>query len=369
MFSSPLFDKLSGFIAALPQRSRQQLLAALIWLVLALFCTLALGHYYGQQKSVAIERDRAEARAAAAFLAGQSLERIVAGDRISMQLLGQQLLALPAISGISVQDVESNALAQVGDPQGGESVTAPVVLHDSIAGSVTVNFVPGGGVGFPWASLLLCLVFALPFSAACALAAGALSPLFSGASAAGAGRRSLPVAEAVPATRPRPEPEIAVGLYIRPLNWAQLGNQLSRSALEGLQLELEERLQLLGRIYDARPLKHAGPQRGLGFCGDDAAFRAVCCGLLLRELQGASRATGLQLGLAVVPAQPESFDFSSELLLAQSRGLSLHPQLLGDQSLQGRIEQHGASWGAEVTGLVPSYQKLLDNQLRQLLNA
>lgn len=366
MFVSLSPKKLPGLIAALPLRTQQQLLAAVIWLVLAIFCSAALGHYYGQQKSAAIARDRASAEAAAKFLAAQSLERIVAGDRISMQLLGQQLLQLPAISGISVQDVESNALAQVGDSERGETVSAPVVLHDSIAGSVTISFLPGSGVGFPWASLLLCLVFALPFSAAAALAAGSLFPF----SAAGV-RRNLPVVEAAPAARPKPEPvpEIAVGLYIRPLNWAQLGNQLSRSALDKLQLELEERLHLLRRIYDARPLKNAGPQQGLGFCGDDAAFRAVCCGLLLRELQAASRATGLQLGLAVVPAQPESFDFSGEQLLAQSRGLSLHPGLLDDLSLGGRIEQHGTSWGAEVTGLVPAYQKLLDNQLRQLLNA
>lgn len=353
-------QKLPKRLAQLPQRRRQQLLAGLIWLVLALFCSVALGHYYGQQKSAAIARDRAEARAAARFLAGQSLERIVAGDRISMQLLGKQLLALPAITGITVQDVESNPLAQVGDPERGETVTEPVVLHDSLAGSVTVNLLPGSGAHFPWGSLLLALVFALPFSAAAALASGALSSLATGAAA----RRALPVMEAKP--QRGPEPEVRVGLYIRPLNWVQLGNQLSRSALEKLQLELEERLQLLRRIYDARPLKHAGPQRGVGFCGGDAAFRAVCCGLLLRELQSGS---GLQLAVAVVPAAPESRDFSGEQLLSRVHGLSLHGELLEDDSLAGRIESYGADWGAEVTGLTPSYQKLLDNQLRQLLNA
>ncbi|SEA42467.1 hypothetical protein [Microbulbifer marinus] len=357
--------KLPELIAGLPQRTQQQLLAAAIWLVLGLFCGAALGHYYGQQKSAAVARDRDSAAAAAAFLASQSLESIVAGDRISMQLLTQQLLELPAISGITVQDVESNTLAQVGDSGRGESISAPVVLHDSIAGNVTVHLLPGSGVSFPWASLLLSLVFALPFSAAAALAAGASSSARAGA----ASRRSVPVVQARPAPPPPPEPEITVGLYIRPLNWAQLGNQLSRSALEKLQLELEQRLQLLRRIYDARPLEHAGPQQGLGFCGGDAAFRAVCCGLLLRELHSASRATGLQLALAVVPARPQSFDFSGEQLLAQSRGLSLHAELLDDKSLDGRVEHHGASWGAEVTGLVPTYQKLLDNQLHQLLNA
>ncbi|WP_323845786.1 hypothetical protein [Microbulbifer magnicolonia] len=356
---------LPQLIAGLPQRTQQQLLAAAIWLVLALFCSAALGHYYGQQKSAAVARDRAAAAAAATFLAGQSLERIVAGDRISMQLLAQQMLALPAISGIAVQDVESNTLAQVGDTERGESLNVPVVLHDSIAGSVSVNLLPGSGVDFPWASLLLSLVFALPFSAAAALAAITVSPLAAGAAA----RRAVPVVQPRPVPQARAEPEIVVGLYIRPLNWAQLGNQLSRTALDKLQLELAERLQLLRRIYDARPLQHAGPQQGLGFCGEDAAFRAVCCGLLLRELHSASRATGLQLALAVVPAQPQSFDFSGEQLLAQSRGLSLHADLLADKSLDGRIEHHGASWGAEVTGLVPSYQRLLDNQLRQLLNA
>lgn len=360
MFAN-LFSKslnLPRLIATLPQRTRQQLLAGGIWLVLAAFCAVALGHYYGQQKSAAVARDRIEAQAAARFLASQSLERIVAGDRISMQLLTKQLLELPAISGITVQDVESNPLAQVGDPERGETVTEPVVLHDSLAGSVTINLRPGAGVNYPWASLLLSLVFALPFSAAAALAATNLPQ-----------RRPVPLVQAKSTPQPEPEPEVVAGLYIRPLNWAQLGNQLSRSALEKLQADLEERLQLLRRIYDARPLKHAGPQQGLGFCGDDAVFRAVCCGLLLRELHSASRATGLQLGLAVVSAGPGAFDFSGEQLLSQSRGLALHEDLLEDPSLVGRIESHGASWGVEITGLAGHYQKLLDNQLRQLLQA
>ncbi|MCX2796308.1 hypothetical protein OQJ62_15390 [Microbulbifer thermotolerans] len=355
MIASLSLKQLPERITALPQKAQQQLLAALIWLVLALFCGAALGHYHGQQVAAATARDRAEAEAAAKFLAAQSLEPIVAGDRISIQLLGQQVLALPAITGVSIRDVESNALAQVGDIHSGESVTAPVVLHDSIAGSVTVNLLPGGDIPFPWASLLLCLVFALPISAAAALAAASLIR-----------RRKLPLVQAVPT--PRAVPEVAVGLYLRPLNWAQLGNQLSRSALEKLERALEGQLQLLGRIYDAQPLKHAGPQQGLGFCGEDAAFRAVCCGLLLRELQGATPAAGLQLGLAVVPAQLSVFGFASELLLAQTRGLSLHPELLGNPSLDGRIVRHDASWGAEITGLTPNYQKLLDNQLRQLGN-
>ncbi|WP_226877067.1 hypothetical protein [Microbulbifer hainanensis] len=359
MFAELFSKTLPDLLERLTQRQRQQLLAGGIWLVIAVFCASALGHYYGQRKAAAVVRDRAEARAAATFLAAQSLERIVAGDRISLQLLTQQVLDLPAISGVTVQDVESNPLAQVGDADRGEAVTAPVVLHDSLAGSVTINLLPGRDVRYPWGSLLLSLVFALPFSAAAALAFGNRRPA----------RRAMPVmrAQAAP-PQPKPEPEVRVGLYVRPLNWTQLGNQLSRSALENLQAELEERLQLLRRIYDGQPLKHAGPQQGLGFCGEDAAFRAVCCGLLLRELQAASRATGLQLGVAVVPAQPQAFDFSGEQLLAQARGLSLHGELLDDTSLNGRIESYGASWGAEVSGLTPPYQKLLDNQLRQLLN-
>ena len=91
---------------------------------------------------------------------------------------------------------------------------------------------------------------------------------------------------------------------------SQLGNQLSRSALDSLQAELQQRLQLLTHIYDARPLPSSGPSVGLGFAGDDAAFRAVCAGLILRGLQQSSRATGLQLALSVLPAKPEQFDFN-----------------------------------------------------------
>ncbi|WP_299594569.1 hypothetical protein [uncultured Microbulbifer sp.] len=352
-FSSSLPQRLAG----LSTRQQRQLLAATIWLTLAGFCLATLGHAYGQQQSAAVARDRASAEAAAKLLASQSLDQIVAGDRISLQMLAQQTLALPAVRGVTIQDVDSSPLAQAGVRNRGEMITEPVVLHDSLAGSVALNIQPGASVPYPWASLLLCLIFALPFSAACALAASQLKP----------GRQRTPLV--VPKAQPKPPPEVTAGLYLRPLNWAQLGNQLSHSALDGLQAELEQRLQLLTRIYDARPLPSAGPFVGLGFAGDDAAFRAVCAGLLLRGLQQSSRATGLQLALAVLPTKPEELDFGGEQLLSQSRGLALHPQLQDDESLEDRIQCHTTSWGAEVTGLNPKLQQLLDNQLQQLVSA
>ncbi|WP_237059313.1 hypothetical protein [Microbulbifer sediminum] len=354
---STLKKEIQRIYAQMPRYLRQQLIAAGIWLVLACFCAVALSNYYAGQRDAAIDRDRATAEVAASVLASQSLESIVAGDRISLQLLAKNMLELPVISGIAIQDVESNALAQAGDLDSGEAVSAPVVLHDSIAGNVIVHLHPGAGVRYPWASLLLSLVFALPVSAAAALAVGSLAA------------RRTPVVAARPVPAPEPEPEVEVGLYLRPLNWSQLGNQLSRSALERLQAELRERLQLLGRIYDARTLKHAGPQQGLGFCGADAAFRAVCCGLLLRELQAAGRSSGLQLATAVLPAALETADFAGEPLLGQARDLALHEDLLSSPSLEGRIAVHSANWGAAVTGLNDTYQKLLDNQLRQLQGA
>ncbi|WP_428819887.1 hypothetical protein [Microbulbifer sp. MCCC 1A16149] len=359
-----LLASLSEFTSNLPQRlaglsrnRQRQLLAAAIWLTLAGFCLATLGHAYGRQQSDAIARDRASAEAAAKLLASQSLEQIVAGDRISLQMLAQQTLALPAVRGVTIQDVDSSPLAQAGDRNRGQMITEPVVLHDSLAGSVALNIQPGASVAYPWASLLLCLIFALPFSAACALAVSQVRPQSS--------RKPL----IVPKAKPKPPPEVTAGLYLRPLNWAQLGNQLSRSAMDSLQNELVQRLQLLTRIYDARTLPSAGPTVGLGFAGDDAAFRAVCAGLLLRGLQQSSRATGLQLALAVLPTKPEQFDFDGEQLLSQSRGLALHPQLQDDESLADRIQCHTTSWGAEVTGLNPKLQQLLDNQLQQLVSA
>ncbi|MEX2963296.1 hypothetical protein [Microbulbifer sp. TYP-18] len=343
----------------IPLRLRQQLLAAVIWLALAFFCAIALNHHHTQQKSATIARDRAEAEVAAALMARQSLEGIVARDPISLQLLAQQLLALPAVTGVTVQDVEGKPLAQVGDLEHGEVVTAPVVLHDSLAGSVSVNLQPGSDSGYPWGSLLLSLAFALPFSAAAALAAGNLTF-----------RRALPVVETKASpSRPEPEREERVGLYLRPLNWAQLSNQLSRAALDKLQRDLDERLQLLCRIYEARPVRDAGPQQGLDFGGEDAAFRAVCCGLLLFALQRASRSTGLKLALAVAPAGVAEFDFAGEQLLGQSTGLALHPALEQDESLDRKVLLHSAGWGLEVRGLAQGYQQLLDNQLRQLTSA
>ncbi|AOS96693.1 hypothetical protein AUP74_01233 [Microbulbifer aggregans] len=348
---------LSRLLKKLSPNARQQLVGVAVWAVIAAFCATGLSHDYGRQKSAAEARDQSVAETAAAVLARQSLERIVAGDRISLQLLAQELLALPAITGVTVQDVESYPLTQVGDIDRGVTVTAPVVLHDSLAGSVAINYVPGAAVHFPWASLLLCLVFALPVSAVAALAVAQLPA-----------RRGTPVLAPAPVKpAPETEPPLGAGLYLRPLNWAQLRNQLSRGALEKLEQQLRERLTLLCRIYDARPLKDAGPQQGLGFAGADAGFRAVCCGLLLRELQGSSAVTGLQLALAVTPGQLD--DFSADRLLAQPRSLYLHRDLLEEPELADRIHCHESDAGLEVTALAPVYQSLLDNQLQQLAQA
>ncbi|QIL90985.1 hypothetical protein GNX18_15275 [Microbulbifer sp. SH-1] len=355
---SELSTSLPQWLRGLSRNQQRQLLAAAIWLTLAGFALATLGHAWGQQKAATTQRDRASAAAMAKLLASQSLEQIVAGDRISLQLLAQQALALPAVRGVTIQDVDSSPLAQAGERDRGEVITEPVVLHDSLAGSVALNIQPGASAGYPWASLLLCLIFALPFSATCALVVTQLQ-------SAQPKRKPL----LVPKAQPKPPPEVTAGLYLRPLNWAQLGNQLSRSALDNLQAELEQRLQLLTRIYDARPLPSAGPAVGLGFAGDDAAFRAICAGLLLRGLQQSSRATGLQLALAVLPTKPDEFDLNGEQLLSQPRGLTLHPQLIADESLENRIQCHTTSWGAEVTGLNPKLQQLLDNQLHQLISA
>lgn len=349
MLRAPKLASVISWIQQLSVTRQRQLFAAIIWLALAIFCAGSLTYLDSQQRASTMARDRISAEAAAKLLADQSLERLVNRDYLSLQLLSQQILALPAVSGVIVQDVESNPLAQAGKANRGETITVPIVLHDSLAGSVIVNLLPDSGLHYPWASLLLGLIFALPFSAACTLIHN--QPWLHRT----ASNPEVPVSASV-----------SITLCLRPLNWTQLNTQLHKSVSNKLQVELEQQLQLLSRIYNGQPLSTTGSD--LGFSGDDAAFRAVCCGLLLRKLQQRS-STNLQLAMAILPAQAQHFNFDAEYLLDQPCGLSLHPALLENDALKDCVELRTTRWGGEVIGLAAKVQKLLDNQLHQLTDA
>ncbi|GMG85801.1 hypothetical protein [Biformimicrobium ophioploci] len=349
-------------------QNRQLATTLAIWLTLGLFAAGALWHSSNSARESAVARDLATAQAVADWVARQSLEHLVNQDPVSLQLLLQQAAEVPGIRAITVHDVEQNTLGQQGEPDKLRHAvaSASIVLHDSFAGTVSVNTEPGSGSHFAWASLVLTLIVTLPFAAICALLLGS----WQAPTNHRAPQRPAPAHEEAQQTEPEPQlpapPE--AGLYLRVCNWAQLRHQLNRQALERLTEQLQQRLDSLASIYAAEPV-NSGGAIGLGFRGADAPFRAACCGLLLREWQQRQPNNLLQLSLAVMPCEASGANPDSDLLLARPGRVSLHPELQDHLALSERLALHDAEYGPEISGLAGSYQKLLDNQLARLVEA
>lgn len=347
-------------------QNRQLATTLAIWLTLGLFAAGALWHSSNSARESAVARDLATAQAVADWVAKQSLEHLVNQDPVSLQLLLQQAAEVPGIHAITVHDVEQNTLGQQGEPDKLRHAvaSASIVLHDSFAGTVSVNTEPGSGSHFAWASLVLTLIAALPFAAVCALLLGG----WQAPTNRTARQRQAPAQEQTTAPEPQAPVLPEAGLYLRVCNWAQLRHQLNRQALERLTGQLQQRLDSLASIYAAEPVSGGGAI-GLGFHGADAPFRAACCGLLLREWQQRQPNNLLQLSLAVMPCEASGASPDSDLLLARPGRVSLHPELQDHLALAERLALHEAEYGPEISGLAGSYQKLLDNQLARLVEA
>lgn len=349
---------------------------------------LLLCHHLEQrlQQQLLDTRTQHYGEALTRLAARQAIDATLNHDLISLQVALQDITQNPDLLSATIHDVENRLLVQAGGspnlnpnshPSDYHSYTSPITLHDSVAGYVTVTIDTQAihrQLDDTWLLGLAALFITL--IGWCLL--------------------QHPEGEEMPAPNQTPDFEVElpqrglarqahvrVNLLLQSNNIDILRQQLSGSKREQLFAQLERQLSGINTLYNGRIIEASGQQLMVQFSDTDssnACFRAICAAQLLFQLQSQSSGLQLQYSAAVIPSESskllsEQMRYSGVLYQAQQQLLEQQPyQLLlnhnhrGGSQLEQRLQTRELSdsgW-LQVDALQPSYQSLLDKQVKQL---
>lgn len=329
--------------------------------------------------------------ALSSLAAKQATDATLNHDLVSLQVTVTDVARNPHVLSATIHDVENRLLVQAGEsPNTGnytlrehQSFTAPITLHDSVAGYVTVSIDSEAlyqQQNDTWLLALLGLAGALLVLSILNLRQrpdSVDSPV------------SVPTAsdteaEATAPTTPGND-EIIIGLSIQCINWPTLKQQLSGALKQQLIEDLERQLSGINTLYSGKVNAAQDDFVELHFSGDDVGnttFRAICAAQLLLQM--------LQSGSAGIQRQYACAIYRSDKSLALKQYIHNHRR---QQQLQSTLRQHRANtllldgqdcatsqllqrvqvqtelidehWFV-IEHLQPTYQGLLDKQAQQL---
>ncbi len=329
--------------------------------------------------------------ALSSLAAKQATDATLNHDLVSLQVTVTDVARNPHVLSATIHDVENRLLVQAGEsPNTGnytlrehQSFTAPITLHDSVAGYVTVSIDSEAlyqQQNDTWLLALLGLAGALLVLSILNLRQrpdSVDSPV------------SVPTAsdteaEATAPTTPGND-EIIIGLSIQCINWPTLKQQLSGALKQQLIEDLERQLSGINTLYSGKVNAAQDDFVELHFSGDDVGnttFRAICAAQLLLQM--------LQSGSAGIQRQYACAIYRSDKSLALKQYIHNHRR---QQQLQNTLRQHRANtllldgqdcatsqllqrvqvqaelidehWFV-IEHLQPTYQGLLDKQAQQL---
>ncbi|MCV6614719.1 MAG: hypothetical protein OIF35_07055 [Cellvibrionaceae bacterium] len=313
-------------------------------------------------------------------IAQQAESPALTRDLVSLQVLAENAKRERGIASVTFHSVDNKLLAQAGKTarqRGGNKdqseFTAPINLHDSVAGYVSVGvdsdaFVEQENQG---ALGLLALI----------LLAGALINIYwQHRSKQG----NAPLLQLGPSEPAAPEPQLVAWLVVQSGNLASLQKQLSATALEELLGEVNQQLQAILSLYSGKLLWVDGHSFHCGFHSDEevsheqAIFNAICSTKLLVELGRSRDGIKLHFKAAILPpAKGESYSD----LFAAYRGSQIqrsqldalpHASVLADKTLLAetqlteQLELSEDQHNFYIDAIKPPYVDLLNDQLRHL---
>lgn len=331
--------------------------------------------------------------ALAQLAAKNVMDAAISHDLVSMHAVMQEVQAQPRVIMAAVHDLGQSLLVQAGQPQPSvlsQAFSAPIPLHDSIAGHVTITM----NAGFPgesavrWAligtALLLALMAGLALydtrGLAWELRAVELPRRERKASEPDSFNTELPpldgsddnsdIEETSPPADWEDEPVEAVlrhsDLVLAVPNRQRLEQQLNSDMFAELVKRFDSSLDEVLALYGG--VRVGAPTAAGIYCirftssesSSEAAFRAVCCAHLAYQLNRQQR---IRFQVVAEVCHPDC----DVKLAVSDNGIFIQTALL-DPLLQARVEvQPVDDDRVSLVGFKPPFSALLERQQGQLL--
>jgi uncharacterized membrane protein affecting hemolysin expression len=341
-------------------------------------------------------------QALADLAARQAIDATLNHDLVSLQVILSDVAENPDVANATIHDVENNLLVQAGRTASASRrqeiyhrhFTAPVTLHNSIAGYVTVSLdlasVAGVQIQLYWlfgfmAILLIALI---------------LSALYFGRSwniPLTMPRPTIPIVDSPPKPEqkrgeetPSPKPAFPrVELIVQFHNLRELADQLDSKSFRSVSRRIEEQFRGILALYAGQLIQLDASQARIAFPNphshSDAPFQAVCSARLLLTLNRQSVQFPLRISILICQRDSDSTilknlqyelaeldEFNQLLQKASDGSLLAESRLLASGDFAAKVEQRPIDNFAdvvEILALGEQYQRLLDQQLAQLQRA
>jgi hypothetical protein len=330
--------------------------------------------------------------------ARQAVDATLTQDMVSLQAILQDVAQYPNVIGATLHNIDNKLLVQSGykpnQPKRGNqySFTAPVALHNNVAGYLAVTIeVPSRSTQdnvflFCWALAVLTTLLIVGWSIHKQWWSSFRDKLPSAKTIVTAVVDKLPnIPEAFaeknsPQSLPETNEKTGAGvrLNIHITNLHKLYQQLHSEGFNVVLLRLEKQLQYLLKLYNGQDQHLNGEILCVDFSGQDShdcSFRAICCAQILLDMTTQNPSPRLQLACTIQPLNSipgkEEQSLVHEFLIQHDNPITpikneilISPGLINDILLEhAEIENtHG-----KLIQVKAPYSDLLFKQKEQLL--
>lgn len=306
--------------------------------------------------------------ALATMAAHQAIDATFNHDLVRLQVILTDVMENPGTELATIHDVENNLLVQAGDTRAltddAGTFTAPIVLHDSIAGYLSVTLTEGQALPTAYRWLLMSITALLLILLSVDLYRNQSFELEHSETVEDPVEPEDEPAEPLPA--PEDLPKVYSIIHIK--NMAVLQQQLNGEAFRRTLAVVEQTISDVLALYTGAGYQIEDDQIRLTFYANDATnealFRAACSAWLVVEL--ASIINNIPLDLA-------AFVSANHLDLAPANlpiaGIVLESRAASDELIQRRLQfvDVGSDDGRKVVaGFEQPFQSLLERQRSQL---
>ena len=372
------------FIAKYRQYSQLLFCSVLLLLLSFLGTAIYMVNTQEQQKEYIDHYGKVLANSAARQAVDATLQR----DLISLQAILKEVEQYPGVIGATVHNVENHLLVQSGFKPNQAikgkrySFSAPIALHNNVAGYLSVTIEESRFTARDYSALLLwvaALAIALSiigWSIQRAWWGQLKEKIPSASSLVNAVVEKMPTIEDIPEPEPEAPKQLAVRLSLDVTNLSRLYQQLNSDAFATLVRRFEGQLQGVLSLYNGQRQMLSNETLLIDFTGDsfhDCCFRAVCTAQLISNLALQSSSPRLQLAAAVhelsAPMSPtksllRDFVVQHNNHLKPSKGEVLISERLIEAELLEHLELEPDS--GKLIKLKEPYSDLLRKQQEQL---